>query len=120
MAHSVKNFKAPRLNRRVWGRKKWCHRICPYATNAVDTRIPDIEKSVHTTTSGAMELDIRRGHDGRGWVCTDPNCSFFLGTATTSISMSLRNFTITASGSYEPAFLTELITPCSGTRFFEM
>lgn len=117
MSESIPNQKAPILPRKVWGRKKYCWRICPYAVNAVDTRIPDVEKSVHTVTSGAMELCIRT-RDQSGFKCTDPNCSFFLGTATTSITLTTKSFTI-SGGEYVRNFKQELQTPCSGVQFFE-
>lgn len=118
MANSLTNQKAPKLNRKVWGRKKWCLRICPYSTSAIDDRIPIVEKTIHTVTSGAMELCIRNGHGQAGFKCVDPGCSFFLGTATTPISIDIRHFTI-SGGEYIPNFKTELQIPCSGTQFFE-
>lgn len=118
MADSFQNHKAPILHRRVWGRKKYCWKICPYSTNAIDNRIPDAEKTIHTVTSGAMELDVKRGHDGTSFVCTDPSCSFFLGTATTPINIPIRSFKV-VSGEYIPDFKNFEQMPCSGVQFWE-
>jgi len=55
-------------------------RLCPYSTDSEDLRIPDGEKSDHTTTEGKMVI-------GRGgtFICYDDLCSFYTGTATTPI-----------------------------------
>jgi len=118
VAESIKNQKAPVLNRRPKGIKRHCLRICPFAVNAVDTRIPTAQKTIHTVTSGAMRFDLIRGHDGRAFVCDDPNCSFFLGTATSGINLELRN-TVIISGSYQVQIINEMQMPCSGTKFWE-
>ena len=112
--------KAPVLRRNVKGIKRYNWRRCPYSTADVTNRIPVGEKTEHTVTDGKMQLSIPKGHDSVGWVCKDPNCSFYLGTATTSIKVPISRtsidyttgeYTITADYIEQPI--------CSGTFFWE-
>ena len=116
MADSIKNQKAPVLRRKPQSVNRHCMRICPYAVNSVDPRVPIAQKTVHTVTSGAMRFDLVNGHDGRIFVCDDPNCSFFLATATSGIDLELRN-TVIVSGSYQVQVLSYMNMPCSGVKF---
>jgi hypothetical protein len=112
------NCKAPVLNRKIWGRKLWGYRICPYATQDSSGRIPDAEKSNHITTSGAMALHTVDGHN-QTFLCTDNNCSFYTGTATTSIILYSRVQSVVSGTSYQIDIIETPITPCSGVRFYE-
>ena len=112
--------KAPVLNRRVQGKVRYKWRTCPYSDCDQSGRIPDGERVPHPVTSGFMALDIRKGYDGLGWRCDDPNCSYFLGTATTPISIPQRKTVINyTTGEY--TVTTEFFeTPmCSGVKFWE-
>jgi hypothetical protein len=117
----VKNQLAPRLGRRVYGNKSYSWRLCPYSTADISGRIPDLEKSIHYTTSGNMQLDIREGHDMVGFVCRDPNCSFYTGQATTPVTISLRSQRIAdkQTGEYVVDTISVDIPVCSGTYFWE-
>lgn len=110
--------KAPVLNRRVQGRKRYCWRICPYSINDASNRIPSSERSEHTVTSGKMTMDIRGGHRRAGWVCEDPNCSYFLGSATTAIEIYENKVTI-SGGDYRIEKITHFSPLCSGIQFWE-
>ncbi|RKZ96614.1 MAG: hypothetical protein DRQ40_00450 [Gammaproteobacteria bacterium] len=104
--------------KRAKGRLLQCYRICPYSTEAgFDARIPTGEQTAHATTSGQMSFDIRGGH-GMGWVCLDDECPIFLGTATTAIDITARNFTI-SGGQYIDQSYTKPSPLCSGIRFWE-
>lgn len=116
MAQLPPNVKKNR--KRVKGRLTQCWRLCPYSTAAVhDDRIPSGEKVEHTTTSGRMAFDIRGGH-GMGWECLDDECPVYQGTATTSIDITCRNFTV-SGGQYIDTSYTKPAPICSGIRFWE-
>jgi hypothetical protein len=68
-----------------------------------------------------MALDIRGGHDRLGWRCDDPNCSYFLGTATTPIIIGARKMTINrTTGKYDVVIEDyEVPIGCSGIKFWE-
>lgn len=111
---------APKLHRQRSGKVRYCWRLCPYCTGDTTNRIPDIEKTIHTVTSGAMSMDIRGGHDQVGFVCLDPGCSFFLGTATTEVIMENRIQNLDRStGEYTITIESNPIPICSGTHFWE-
>jgi len=119
---SVKNQRAPLLNKKVRSpnQGRYCWRICPYSTEDITSRTILSDKSIHTTTSGRMTIDVRAGHDGTGWVCLDPACSYFLGTAVSGIAVDARVQQITASGGYQVLIVPIQMGVCSGTQFFEM
>lgn len=113
--------RAPILTRRIQGTKRYCWRICPYASNDTSGRIPNGERAVHPVTSGAMSMDIRDGHDGVGWRCDDDNCPYFKGLATTAVTVTTQECSInysTGEYTYTPKVI-ELPVGCSGTRFWE-
>jgi hypothetical protein len=112
--------KAPYIRRTTQGRTKYSWRRCPYAIGDISNRIPDIEKSIHYTTSGHMSLDVRGGHDLEGFVCLDPNCSFFKGTATTKITLTCYNQKVNSTtGEYTIEEIPIDVPICSGTHFWE-
>ena len=112
--------KAPVLNRKVWGTKRYSYRICPYCDCDITGRIPDGERTPHPTTSGYMALDIRDGHDGAGWRCDDPNCPYFKGTATTSIWVQTMSVSVNGqTGEYTFTPDKEEMPLCSGIPFWE-
>jgi len=111
-------IKAPVLNRRVQGRKRYCWRICPYATNDLSDRIPDVERADHVVTSGQMAMDIRGGHHRAGWVCEDPSCPFFLGTAVTPIQI-YENKIVISGADYTVQKIPHDTPLCSGIQFWE-
>lgn len=112
--------RAPYLKRRVQGKKTYAYRACPYSTEDATNRIPADEKTIHTTTSGRMSLEIRNGHEGLGFVCMDDNCPFYTGTAVTEVYMSISKTTIDqATGEYLIDVTTTPIPICSGQRFWE-
>jgi hypothetical protein len=112
--------KAPYIRRRIYGRTTYFYRICPYSTVDTSNRIPSGEKSTHYTTSGWMSLDVRGGHDRDGWFCSDPNCSFFTGVATSGIPISSRKTTINAdTGEYTITEVMITMPVCSGTQYWE-
>jgi hypothetical protein len=119
MAISVKNQKAPVLNKTVDGINKYCWRICPYSTADGTDRIPDVEQTIHYTTSGRMSLAVTEGHGQVGFICRDPNCSYYLGTASTAINIDVRVPSITVSGEYIITASSVPIPMCSGHWFFE-
>ena len=85
-----------------------CYKICPYGEQSEshnDFRIPLIEKTNHTNTEGKMIIT------SRGWICTDDECSFFLGTATTPI-IQIRFRCSTQ--------FTVVRIPTLGTRYIEL
>lgn len=102
----------------VQGKKTQCWRICPYAESDNSDRIPGSQKSIHTTTSGQMVFDIRGGHGRLGWTCLDPNCSYFLGDATTAIEIPIRTTTI-SGGQYYVNTTFKPAPLCSGIPFWE-
>ena len=112
--------KAPILKRDVKGTKRYGWRICPYSSNDSSARVPASERAYHPITKGKMKMSIRSGHDGVGWVCEDPNCPYYLGTATTEILIpyttveidrSTGEYTVTPRASRNPI--------CPGTFFWE-
>jgi hypothetical protein len=109
--------KAPNLRRKAWGRKRYCWRRCPYSTNDVSERIPEGERTDHTTTSGYMTLDSRGSR--WGWVCEDPNCSYFLGTASTAIEIPVNKTTISGGQHYIITQEMHEVPLCSGVQFWE-
>lgn len=112
--------KAPIVRRKIQGKVKYSWRRCPYSVGDITGRIPDAEKSIHYTTSGYMSLDIKGGHDLEGFVCLDPNCSFFRGTATTPITITGYNQTVNSTtGRYTIEEIPIEIPVCSGTHFWE-
>lgn len=119
MAISVKNQKAPVLGRTIDGINKYCYRYCPYSTADSTNRIPSGERSIHYTTSGRMSLEIPEGHGQVGFICRDPNCSYYLGTASTAINIDVRVPTITVSGEYQITVSSIPVPMCSGHWFFE-
>lgn len=112
------NCKAPVVRRKIWGRRLCCYKLCPYSTSDYSNRIPAIERSEHYTTSGAMAYETVDGHN-HVYMCLDDNCSFYKGTATTPIQLSLREQYITTSGTYNITEVVTSVTPCNGTRFYE-
>jgi hypothetical protein len=115
----VKNARAPVLRKTARGQKTYCWRLCPYSLEDIHNRLPNGERSAHTTTSGKMALDIRDGHDGIGWVCLDDACSFYTGVATSGIPIEARVLTLTVSGEYGVDIVQVPTEVCSGTRFWE-
>jgi len=112
--------KAPVLRRNIQGIKRYSWRICPFATNDASNRIPITERTVHTTTSGRMKLSIRAGHEGVGWVCEDPACSYYLGTATTEVKIPYSRVEVNReTGEYtiNHEYYSQPI--CSGIYFWE-
>lgn len=99
---------------------RYKYRCCPYATSDCSNRVPAIERTPHVVTSGNMSLDTRDGHGGMGFTCLDPTCPFYLGTATTVLTMDIRNTRITSSGNLVVDIIPVPIAICSGTHFFEM
>lgn len=111
---------APLLNRRIQSIKRYLWRCCPYAINDGTNRVPLGERTEHTLTSGAMAMEIRGGHDDIGFVCQDPNCSFFKGTATTQVMIETRSQQVNqVTGEYTIIVGQEPIPVCSGTYFWE-
>jgi hypothetical protein len=110
--------KAPVLNRKAHGRKRYCWRICPYASNDVSGRIPEVERAEHTTTSGKMTFDTRGGHMRAGWVCEDPACPYFLGTAVTAINI-YENKVVISGADYTIQKVPHPVPLCSGVQFWE-
>ena len=113
--------KAPVLRRRIQGRKRYKWRICPYADCDDTNRIPVGERAPHPTTSGAMTLDIRDGHDAMGWRCDDDNCPYYKGNATTAIWVQTMTTAVnrtTGEYTFTPGQV-EMEVGCSGTRFWE-
>lgn len=114
--------RAPILRRNVQGKRKYCWRICPYSTaDDFSNRIPASEQTVHLVTSGHMALEIRGGHDNVGFVCLDPGCPFYLGTATTPVVMQVTTVSgiNQVTGEYTMQTHNVEIPICSGTRFWE-
>lgn len=112
--------KAPLLNRRIQGTKRYRWRLCPYYTEDASNRIPLTERRPHPTTSGHMKMSVRSGHDGVGWVCEDPNCSYFLGTATTTVKIPYSRVEINReTGEYTVNHEFHEQPICSGTFFWE-
>lgn len=114
--------RAPILRKNIQGKKSYCWRLCPYSTaDNFSNRIPSLEKTAHTVTSGQMSLDVRGGHDNVGFVCLDPGCPFFLGTAVTPVIMQVT--TVSGinyqSGEYTMQTQAVPIPICSGTHFWE-
>ena len=100
------------------GTYKW--RCCPYSTSDATDRVPDGEKALHPVTSGWMSMDIRGGHDNVGFVCLDPYCPFFLGTASTPVIMKVRVQKLNReTGQYWVEIEEHEIPVCSGTYFWE-
>lgn len=114
--------KAPYINRRIQGTKRYKHKVCPYSLCDQTERIPLTEKAEHTVTSGAMSLDIRGGHGRAGWRCDDPNCPYFLGTATTPVIIKQRVTKVDqTTGKYTVEIVDhEVPIGCSGIKFWEM
>lgn len=112
---------APYINRRIQKTKRYKHRICPYSTCDQTNRIPANEKTNHIITSGYMALDIRGGHDRLGYRCDDPNCSYYLGTASTPIIIGVRKMTLDrVTGKYDVIIENqEVPIGCSGIKFWE-
>ena len=111
-------LKAPVLPRSVKGRKRYSWRCCPYSTGDASNRIPEGERAAHTVTSGYMAMDIRGGHRRDGWVCEDPNCPYFLGTAVTPIQIYENKITI-SGGDYFVTKIPHDSALCSGVQFWE-
>jgi hypothetical protein len=112
--------KAPVLKRKIQGTTRYNWKVCPFSTVDQSGRIPSNQKSIHTTTSGRMRLSIRDGYDGVGWVCDDPKCSYYLGTAHTPATMVVKNVSVNiTTGEYTITPETVTIPMCSGTWFWE-
>jgi hypothetical protein len=120
MSISVKNIKAPVLRRISKGKVNYCFRKCPYSTDDYTNRVPTGERTIHTVTSGNMSLKIKDGHDRAGFICLDPNCSYYLGTAVTELTtlVEIPNVNRT-TGEYTVSGMNIPIPLCSGTHFFE-
>ena len=77
-----------------------CWKFCPYSTQSTDfnqdSRIPEIEKTFHSETSGQLHTYSLGG--GLGWACADNDCSFFTGTATTEVLQATRRKIFLPSG----------------------
>ena len=115
----IPSCKAPIVKKRPNRAAGYSWRPCPYSPCDFSGRIPDNQKEIHPTTSGYMRLHIRDGHSLTGWICLDNNCPFYKGTASSGITLSVRNTVITSSGTYEVQIINHIIMPCSGTRLFE-
>ena len=112
--------KSPIVTREVRNIGRYCWRKCPYSTIDNSNRIPIVERTPHYVTSGNMDPDIRDGHDNFGFVCKDPGCSFYLGTATTPITIKVRNLCVdSGTGYYKVDFIDVVVPICSGTHFWE-
>jgi len=112
--------KAPILGRDVKSTKRYSWRRCPYSTQDLTNRIPAGEKTDHSVTNGKMKLSIRNGHDGVGWVCEDPNCPYYLGTATTSIKIAFSKTQVNReTGEYTIVHDYYENPICSGSYFWE-
>jgi hypothetical protein len=112
--------KAPVLRRRVQGTVRYTWRCCPYATNDSSNRIPEAERANHPVTEGRMKLSIRAGHDAVGWVCEDPNCPYYLGTAITPIQIPYSRIEVNReTGEYKVhhEYIEQVM--CPGTFFWE-
>jgi len=109
-----------------------CWKYCPYSTQITnyneDSRIPGGEKVFHGETDGFLHSYSLGGP--MGWVCADNDCSFFTGTATTTVNQSGRRF-VPASGttacptdlptlSGSVAVVTGTRTIVPGTRYLEI
>lgn len=117
---SVKNRKAPVLRKTSRGQKTYCWRYCPYSLEDPSNRLPAPQRSLHTTTSGHMALDVRAGHDGVGWVCLDDNCTHYTGVATSGIPIQARVMNLEpTTGEYSVEIIPVPQGVCSGTRFWE-
>lgn len=67
-----------------------------------------------------MVMEIRAGHEGVGFMCQDPACSYFTGTATTPMLTYAKTMTISPEGKYVVT-VTGILNPvCSGHYYFEM
>lgn len=120
MIISIKNIKAPILHRIPKGQVKYCFRKCPYSTEDYTNRIPSNERTLHPVTSGNMSLKIKDGHDRAGFICLDPNCSYYLGTATTELTTLIEIPIVDRiTGEYTISGTIIPIPLCSGTHFFE-
>ena len=95
-------------------------RICPYSTcDTVTNRIPAIEQSNHTTTSGYMQMYLKDGHLP-GWICKDPACSYYTGSASTEVAIEGRDVVINReTGEYRVIVISGFNPICSGMFFFE-
>ena len=104
-----------------------CWKYCPYSTQITnysgDSRIPDVEKTFHSETSGFLHSYSLGGP--MGWACADNGCSYFLTTATTALKQNGRKFvatsianpTLTASGCVGSLpTLSGSVNVISGTR----
>lgn len=107
----------PKLRKRKNRAQGYSYRICPYSTCDITNRVPSGEKTIHYTTSGYMRMDAADGHN-IGFVCMDPNCSYYLGTATTPVNLLLRN-TVISGNQYHVELIPYEVPMCSGTWFFE-
>lgn len=116
---SVKNAKAPVLRKTARGQKTYCHKYCPYSLEDPFDKLPNDQRSAHPVTSGHMALDVRDGHQGVGWTCLDPYCSFYLGTATSGIPVQARVMTLSGS-EYKVQIVSIPTEVCSGSHYFEM
>lgn len=108
------------------------YKYCPYSTQITnynqDSKVPGGEKTYHAETNGKMYTYSLGGPIG--WVCPDNGCSFYLGTATTTVTQHGRIFVAsgtcprteddfaTLSGSV--AHLTQGRVIASGTRYYEI
>ncbi len=89
-------------------RKAHLWRLCPYSTAASeDSRIPDGEKTSHTTTSGTMRI-ISNGR----FICDSDTCSFYTGAASTPIYWKRWD-------GCTQTVISGTISPQTGTRFIE-
>lgn len=107
-------------------------KYCPYSTQITDyngdTRVPASDKAFHSETAGKLYTYSLGG--GAGWVCPDNGCSFFLGTASGTVTQAGRRFEYTTSCprteadfatiSGSVAHLNIERTIVSGSRYFEI
>jgi hypothetical protein len=107
-------------------------KFCPYSvqstTKSFDTRVPDGEKTYHEETSGQMHSYSIS--NVMGWACADNGCSYFLGSAITSVDQRGRKFVAASGTTCDDAGLATLsgtvelvVKPrniVSGTRYLEI
>lgn len=91
--------------------KRW--KYCPYSTQSTtynqDSRVPQGEKTYHPETEGMMHSYSVNGV--MGWACADNACSYFLSTATTTVTQHGRKF-VAVSGTVGT---TEALATLSGS-----
>jgi len=115
---------------KVTGAHLW--KYCAYSTQITnyngDSRIPEGEKTYHNETQGYMHSYSISGH--MGWACADNGCSFFLGSATSTVMQYGRKFVPASGTTGGPSDLPTLSgsvqnvpiprTIASGTRYIEI